>query len=103
MTAVFDGGAWRALHGSLERTAAGMSTSDGGGAVVKLDEPLGLVHVELYTGETPGRFEIVDGALLAIGRVEVHHVRRRDGPLPVRVQAAAIEVRALGLRVPRAR
>jgi hypothetical protein len=58
-TAPERGGAWRALHGSLERTAVGMSTSDGGGAVVKLDEPLGLVHVELYTGETPGRFEIV--------------------------------------------
>jgi LmbE family N-acetylglucosaminyl deacetylase len=53
------GGQWRVLNGSLTRTPAGLATDDRGAAAAKLDMPLGLLHVELHTGETPGDFGIV--------------------------------------------
>ena len=40
-----------------------------------------------------------DRALLAIGRIEIHHVGRRRGSLPVGVEAAAIEAFAFRLLV----
>jgi hypothetical protein len=45
---------WRMMQGSLARTGRGLVSDRGGSALAGLDEPAGLLHIEIDTGPQPG-------------------------------------------------